>query len=81
VGSSGLADTLSTTLFRVKALEANHAAIVLALVLKSTPVVVNVTSELAVVHAPEPLWHVDNAKLAALAPVDLLAIASVVIHP
>jgi hypothetical protein len=60
VGSIKLPPTLSTKPFSGKALEASHAATVGwgeggDSTLKFTPVVVNVTSALAVVHAPAPL--------------------------
>jgi len=48
---------------------------------KLIPVVVNVTSALPVVHAAVPWLQVARARLASVAAVPLLAIASVVIQP
>src|SRR6516165_10773962 len=54
VGSIRLPDALSTRLLSVKPLDASHAPMVSPVALKFTPVVVNVTSALAVVHAATP---------------------------
>jgi hypothetical protein len=83
-GESGLAGALSTRPLSVNALEASHCAIVPDASpggLKLIPVVVNVTSALAVVHAAVPWLQVLRARLAAVAAVLLPAIASVDTQP
>ena len=68
-------------LFKGNVFDASHAAIVALVAASFTPMVVNVTSALDVVHAAAPMWQVDRARLAAVAPVALPAIALVVTHP
>src|SRR6516162_3679353 len=81
VGSIELVGILSTRLSSVKALDPSQVPTFAPVALKSTPVVVNVTSALAVVQAPAPLRHVASARLAAVAPVALFTMASVVDQP
>jgi hypothetical protein len=83
-GERGLLGTLSTRPLSGNALEVSQAAIVPDTSpggLKLIPVVVNVTSAFAVVHAAVPWLQVLRARLAAVAAVLLPAIAFVVTQP
>ena len=71
----------AVTPFNGNALEPSQVAIVAPVAPKPIPVVVNETSALAGVHAATPWEQVPRARLAALPPVELLTIASVVIQP
>src|SRR3954451_19498668 len=81
VGSIDAPGALSTRLLIGNVFDAIQFAIVAEDKLKFTPLVVNVTSAFACVHAPAPLWQVPSARLAGLAPVALFTIASVDLQP